>query len=68
MTLEDLQAAVHDSLERGGWLQYLDDADEIAEMVDDVTEEIVDVCARFAPGTVLGRNRGFVFARSTTAA
>ena len=53
--------AVRDSLEREGWLEALDEAEQLAEVVHHVSA-IAEVAAGFATGTVLRRVGTKVFA------
>ena len=72
----DLREAIFVSLDRGGWIDLLeqdDGADEtdtadvdasIEEIIDEHVENIQAVCARYAVGTVVIRQGALVFARA----
>jgi hypothetical protein len=72
VTEADLRDAVHDWLERGGWIELLEqtgmsDLDEIDSIVNAVIDEhldmILEVCAAYPEGTVVTRFGPFVAAR-----
>jgi hypothetical protein len=64
---DEVRDAIEDSLDRGGWLDALDDAE-----VDDLVEEhmicIEAVCSAFPVGTVVSRWGANVYSRPTAAA
>jgi hypothetical protein len=62
-----LRQAVHDSLERGGWLRYLDRGDA-AELIDEHVAAIEMVCADFHVGAIIGRDGTLVWDRSAVTA
>jgi hypothetical protein len=73
VTEADLRDAVHDWLERGGWIELLEqtgmsDLDEIDSIVNAVIDEhldmILEVCDAYPEGTVVTRYGPFVAARS----
>jgi hypothetical protein len=73
VTEADLRDAVHDWLERGGWIELLEqtgmsDPDEIDSIVNAVIDEhldmILEVCDAYPEGTVVTRFGQFVAARS----
>jgi len=78
VTVEDLRDAVYDHLDRGGWIDLLQDAererhgpdaalevDELVEtIIDDHVETIEQVCSAFPVGTVVTRRGPLVSARS----
>lgn len=73
VTEADLRDAVHDWLERGGWIELLEqtgmsDPDEIDAIVNAVIDEhldmILEVCDAYPEGTVVTRFGQFVAARS----
>jgi len=65
---DDLRAAVYDSLDRGGWIELLEDEGEVIDLVDDHVQEIREACAAFPVGTIVGRCRSFIFDRQPLAA
>jgi hypothetical protein len=62
-----LADALESSLERGGWLDHLDD-DEADELVEAHLEAIEIVCAHYPVGTVVSRWGGKVYSRPSAAA
>ena len=81
VTEEDLHDAIYDWLDRGGWIDLIEQesderngpqecprydfaSDTIDDMIDDHIETIIDVCASFPVGTVLGRRGQLVVSRS----
>lgn len=79
ITREDLRDAVYDHLDRGGWIDLLEEAeverngpDAIVD-VDDLIEEIIDehveaieqVCSAYPVGTVVCRRGSLITARTT---
>lgn len=73
VTEADLRDAVYDWLDRGGWIDLLeqtaiDEYDDIDTMVDSVIAEHLDmiheVCSSFPEGTVVVRRGPLVAARS----
>jgi len=72
VTERDLCDAVYDWLDRGGWIDLLeqqhDDDDDVEEIVDALIDEHVemirDVCASFPEGTVVVRRGVMISARS----
>lgn len=65
---DDLRDAVHDSLDRGGWIELLEDEGEVIDLVDDYVQGIRKACAAFPVGTIVGRSRSLVFDRQPLAA
>lgn len=84
VTEEDLRDAIYDWLDRGGWIDLIEQgADErndldddpfeypdsrIEDMIDEHLEMINDVCASFQLGTVLSRRGPLISSRSMPAA
>jgi len=85
VTEEDLHDAIYDWLDRGGWIDLVEQetaerirpdecppsesaSDTINDMINDHLETIIEVCASFPVGTVLGRRGPLVAARSMPAA
>jgi len=66
MNPDTLAGAVRDSLERGGWLGYLDPAEQ-DELVADHLIEIREVCSAFPIGTIVCRSGSRVFPRPRAA-
>jgi len=78
VTPGDLRDAVHDYLERGGWIDLLEETeversgpeglaevdDVVAAIVDEHVESIERVCSSYDIGTVVTRRGPLVFARS----
>ncbi len=77
ITEQDLRDAVHDWMDRGGWIELLEqtaadrsiaDHDEVDAMVEAIIDEHVEmitaVCAGFAEGTVVERHGTLVMERS----
>lgn len=72
VTEGDLREAVYDWLDRGGWIDLLEqhhddiiDVEEIVEaLIDEHVEMIGDVCASFPEGTVVMRRGVMISARS----
>ncbi len=58
-----LREAVRESLDRDGWLRYLDYS-ECDDLVDDHIDAIETVCNGFSVGTVLGRDGTLIWDRS----
>ena len=71
-TERDLRDAVYDWLDRGGWIDLLEqqhhddvDVDEIVDaLIDEHVELIGDTCAAFPEGTVVVRRGVMISARS----
>lgn len=61
-----LRDALHDSLDRQGWLQHLE-SDEIQDLLDDHLDAIEMVCDHFEVGAVVGRRESAVYIRALTA-
>jgi len=72
VTGADLRDAVYDWLDRGGWIELLEeqhndvvDVEEIVDaLIDEHVEMIADVCASFPEGTVVVRRGVMISARS----
>lgn len=64
LTPADLRVAVHDWLDRDGWIELLgDDLDGLADLIDEHVEAIEAVSARFGAGTIIGRSGSLVYER-----
>jgi hypothetical protein len=61
-----LRDALHDSLDRQGWLRGLE-GDEVQEVLDDHLDAIQMVCDHFEVGAVVGRRESAVYIRALTA-
>ncbi len=55
LSLDELSARVHESLEKAGWIACVDDAAVAERWVHDIAWELVQAGARFAVGGVLER-------------
>jgi hypothetical protein len=64
---DEVRDAIEDSLERGGWLDHLDD-DEVEALLDEHMICIDTVCSAFPVGTVVSRWGAKVYSRPTAAA
>jgi hypothetical protein len=64
VTPEDLRDAIHESLERQGWLDLVPEH-EWHELVDEHVEAIERIVDAFQVGTVLCRDGDIIFARRT---
>jgi hypothetical protein len=64
---DDVRDAIEESLERGGWLDHLDD-DEIEELLDEHMICIETVCSAFPIGSIVSRWGAKVYSRPAVAA
>jgi hypothetical protein len=51
-----LREVIGDWLERGGWVDLLDDPDDIVEIIDEHFETISLICSAYPVGTIVERN------------
>lgn len=84
VTDDDLRQGIYDWLDRGGWIDLIENAaedrndnqDEPFEYADDTVEQMIsdhlgminEVCGSFPVGTVLGRRGPLIASRSMPAA
>jgi hypothetical protein len=62
-----LTAAISDSLDRGGWFEYLTPRMQ-RELVDEHVEAVHMVCNRYPIGTIVARAEDHIYLRSSLAA
>lgn len=66
-SLDDLFLAFHDSLARGGWLDFGGTAEEVNGVVAEAMMEMLLVADRHPAGTVIGTNLGRQYVRLAAA-